>query len=687
VIAPENPAPIAPLKPHVRTVHGISQEDPWYWLRNRDDPDTLIYLEAENKYAEEITAPLEDLRTILFDEIKSRVLETDQSVPVPKGDWEYQVRTKEDHAYPVHVRWPRGKPTEEQVLLDENALADGHDYFALGDLAISHDHRKLAYTFDTLGNEEYELVVIDLESKQVVDAGLKALSYGLVWANDAHTLFLVRSDEASRPSSVIRHKVGSTPDEDTTVFEEHDERFWVGIGNTRSEKYVVVGSESKNTSEYWLIDADHPDSMPRIVEPRSDGHEYRINHQEDYLLIVTNDGASDFRLVQAPVDAPGRNNWTEIISHHPGTRLEDVDTFETFTVVSQRRDAVPVLLVIDHLRDRSFEIEMDEAVYDSAAGANAEYRTRQFRYGYTSMVTPNSTYQLNLDTLQRELLKQQPITGDVHLANYQTERTWANAADGKRIPISLVWRPDRINGPAPTVIYGYGSYEAVMPASFSSARLSLLDRGIIFAMTHVRGGGELGRDWYDDGRLANKQNTFTDFAVCVRHLVDSGFSRADQIVARGGSAGGLLMGVIANQEPDLFAGIVAEVPFVDNVNTMLDPSIPLTVTEYDEWGDPNNFDAFKWMCAYSPYENVIPQSYPPMLITAGLNDPRVQYWEPAKWIAKLRTANTSANILLLKTEMGAGHGGPSGRYNAWRDEAFVFAFILDCLNASEPSKS
>ena len=646
-----------------------------------------MYLEAENKYAEEITAPLEALQTTLFNEMKSRVLETDQSVPVPKGDWAYQVRTIEGHSYPVHVRWPIGKPTEEQVLLDENALADKHDYFALGDLAISHDHRMLAYTFDTSGNEEYELVVINLESKQIVDAGLKALSYGLVWANDAHTLFLVRSDEASRPSRVIRHKVGSHPDEDTIVFEEPDERFWVGIGNTRSEKYVVLGSESKNTSEYWLIDADNPDSMPRIVEPRSDGHEYRITHREDYLLILTNDGASDFRLVQAPVNAPERNNWTELISHHAGTRLEDVDTFETFTVVSQRRDAVPVLLVIDHLLDRNFQIEMDEEIYDAAAGANAEYRTRQFRYGYTSMVTPNSTYQLNLDTLQRELLKQQPITGDVNLANYQTERTWATAADGKQIPISLVWRPDRVDGPAPTVVYGYGSYEAVMPASFSSARLSLLDRGIIFAMTHVRGGGELGRDWYDGGRLANKQNTFTDFAVCVRHLVDSSFSAEDQIIARGGSAGGLLMGVIANQEPELFAGIVAEVPFVDNVNTMLDPSIPLTVTEYDEWGDPNSFDAFKWMCAYSPYENVISQNYPPMLITAGLNDPRVQYWEPAKWVAKLRTANTSSNVLMLKTEMGAGHGGPSGRYNAWRDEAFVFSFILDCLNTSKPLKS
>jgi len=647
----------------------------------------LMYLEAENKYAEEITAPLEALQTTLFNEMKSRVLETDQSVPVPKGDWAYQVRTIEGHSYPVHVRWPIGKPTEEQVLLDENALADKHDYFALGDLAISHDHRMLAYTFDTSGNEEYELVVINLESKQIVDAGLKALSYGLVWANDAHTLFLVRSDEASRPSRVIRHKVGSHSDEDTIVFEEPDERFWVGIGNTRSEKYVVLGSESKNTSEYWLIDADNPDSMPRIVEPRSDGHEYRITHREDYLLILTNDGASDFRLVQAPVNAPERNNWTELISHHAGTRLEDVDTFETFTVVSQRRDAVPVLLVIDHLLDRNFQIEMDEEIYDAAAGANAEYRTRQFRYGYTSMVTPNSTYQLNLDTLERELLKQQPITGDVNLANYQTERTWATAADGKQIPISLVWRPDRVDGPAPTVVYGYGSYEAVMPASFSSARLSLLDRGIIFAMTHVRGGGELGRDWYDGGRLANKQNTFTDFAICVRHLVNSSFSAEDQIIARGGSAGGLLMGVIANQEPELFAGIVAEVPFVDNVNTMLDPSIPLTVTEYDEWGDPNSFDAFQWMCAYSPYENVISQNYPPMLITAGLNDPRVQYWEPAKWVAKLRTANTSSNILMLKTEMGAGHGGPSGRYNAWRDEAFVFSFILDCLDTSRPSKS
>ncbi|MDG2111910.1 MAG: S9 family peptidase [Actinomycetota bacterium] len=678
--APLTSPPSPEQRAHTRVVHGTSEDDPWFWLRDRDDPAVLAHLEAENAHTEATTAHLAELRDVLFDEIRSRVQETDQSLPVPKGPWEYRVRTVEGLQYPIHVRRPRGgSDDDEVVLLDENALADGHEYFSLGDLSMSPDHGRLAYTVDTDGDEEYSLTVIDIDTGDVLDESLTELSYGLVWANDNRTLFTVCMDEARRPDRVIRHVVGTDTSTDTEVFREDDERFWVGIGATRSERFVVVGSESKTTSEYWVIDADDPTGTPRVIEPRREGVEYRINHQHDRFLILTNDDAVDFRLMQAPVETPGAQHWKELIPHRPGVRIEDVDTFDSFTVVSERRGAVPVMSVIDVATGESHDIEMPEPVYEASPGSNAEFETETFRYGYTSMVTPPSVFELDRSAGTSNLLKQQPVLGDTDLSLYRTERTWATAPDGEQVPISVVWRPDRVDGPAPCLLYGYGSYEVVIPASFSSARLSLLDRGVVFAIAHVRGGGELGRRWYEQGRLEHKHHTFSDFVACAEHLVAEGRVDPERIVARGGSAGGLLMGVVANERPDLFAGIVAEVPFVDNVNTMLDASIPLTVTEYDEWGDPNQTDAFTWMSAYGPYENVEAADHPALLVTAGLNDPRVQYWEPAKWVAKLRARTTSNEPILLKTELGAGHGGPSGRYDAWHDEAFVLSFVLDVI--------
>ncbi|MED5541442.1 MAG: prolyl oligopeptidase family serine peptidase, partial [Actinomycetota bacterium] len=377
---------------------------------------------------------------------------------------------------------------------------------------------------------------------------------------------------------------------------------------------------------------------------------------------------------------PGSSNWREIVSHREGVRIEDVDAFETFTVVTERRHGIPVLRVLDHMSNTEFEVEMDEPVFEAGPGANAEYATRVFRYGYTSMVTPPSTFEIGIDTLKRRLLKQQPVLGDADLSAYKCQRTWSTSADGVQVPVSLVWRPDAVTWPAPTLLYGYGAYEVGIPASFSSARLSLLDRGVVFAIAHVRGGGELGRTWYEQGRLEHKQNTFTDFGSCRDHLVTEGWSDPDRVVARGGSAGGLLMGAMVNQRPEAFVGVVAEVPFVDNVNTMLDPTIPLTITEYEEWGNPNDPLTFELMSSYGPYENVSPADHPALLITAGINDPRVQYWEPAKWVAKLRSLSTSELPILLRTELDSGHGGPSGRYDAWRDEAFVLSFVLDILN-------
>tara|TARA_B100001123_G_scaffold447509_1_gene605260 strand:+ start:1698 stop:3716 length:2019 start_codon:yes stop_codon:yes gene_type:complete len=662
----------------------MSTNDPWFWLRHRDDPAVLEYLRAENDWTDRSTEQLGDLREHLFNEIRSRVQEEDQSVPVPKGEWEYRVRTGQGLQYPVHVRQLRGEPTTEEVLLDENDLATGLDYFSVGDLSVSPNHRLLAYTVDTEGNEEYELTVLDLETRDVVDSGIGDLSYGLVWANDSHTLFMVLTDEARRPDRVIRHEVGTDQELDVTVFTEADERFWVGVGVTRSERFIVIGSESKMSSEYWLLDADSPASDLSVIEPRREGHEYRISHQGNRLLILTNDNAVDFRLMEAPVHDAGYTNWEELIPHRAGVRLEDVDVFETFMVVTERRQGIPIMRVLDHEEGSEFEIDMSESIFEAGPGANAEYSTRAFRYGYTSMITPPSTYEINIDTREQLLLKQQAVLGDADLSVYRSERSWSTSDDGTKVPISLVWRPSAVTWPAPTVIYGYGAYEIGIPASFSSARLSLLDRGVVFAVAHVRGGGELGRNWYEQGRLEHKQNTFSDFGSCRDHLVNEGWADPQRIVARGGSAGGLLMGVMVNQRPDAFAGVVAEVPFVDNVNTMLDPTIPLTITEYEEWGNPNDPATFEMMHAYGPYENVKSVDHPALLVTAGLNDPRVQYWEPAKWVAKLRSETTGSRPILLRTEIDSGHGGPSGRYDAWREEAFVLSVILEMLNLAPP---
>ena len=713
-------APVAPQQPHVRRIHGTETDDPWHWLRDRDDPAVREYLEAENAFTEAATAHLADLREQIFGELKARTKETHQSLPTPKDDWEYRARTVEGQQYVIHVRRPRGgTDDDETVLLDENELAEGHEYFAVGDLAVSPDHRLLAYTTDTDGDEKYTLSVVDIVSGRVLDGpdvpapgcGLAELSYGLVWANDNSTLFAVRTDDAQRPNRVIRHIVGTDPAGDVVAYREDDERFWVGVGATRSERFVVIGSQSKITSEHRLVDADRPDAEPLVVQARREGIEYGVDHQGDRLLIITNDDAQDFRLVEAPVpsegdapasgDVPGKSSnpasrdaidngstWSELIGDRPGIRLDDVDCFGDFVVVSDRQDGLTTLRVHD-TRDAatgelgpSFEIEMPEPVYEAGGGANAEFDTRRYRFGYTSMVTPPSVFELDLDSGERELLDQLPVLGDVDLTAYTTERITATAPDGTAVPISLVWKPSAVSWPAPCLLYGYGAYEIGMPASFSTVRLSLLDRGVLFAIAHVRGGGELGRAWYEGGKLDSKHNTFDDFAACAEHLTTARWADPHRICARGGSAGGLLMGAMVNRHPDLFCGVVAEVPFVDVLNTMLDPAIPLTVTEYDEWGDPNDPAAFETIRSYAPYENVEPADHPALLVTAGLTDPRVQYWEPAKWVAKLRATTTSTKPILLRTEMGAGHGGPSGRYDAWRDEAFILAFICDVLGVA-----
>ncbi|MDQ1386013.1 MAG: oligopeptidase [Actinomycetota bacterium] len=693
---PESPTsranpPAARRTPHELTAHGDVRNDDWYWLRNRDDPEVIAYLEAENSYAEAALAPLAPLRNRIFDEIKSRVQETDESAPVAEGRWEYTSRTIEGAQYGVHCRRPRGGGSESaSVILDENILAAGHDYFALGGFEVTPDHGMLAYAVDFNGSERYTLRFRDLETGADLPDVVENVTYGLAWADDARTCFYVRPDDAMRPNEVWRHILGTPAADDVLVLREDDERFYVGVERTRSGRFVLIDVSSKLTSEVWFVPSAKPAAEPRVIEPREQGHEYAVEHHSsealgDRFLILTNQGgrARNFELVSAPSAEPERSNWTPLVPHRDDVKLDSVNAFADHLVLSERTNGLERLRVMRTGTRDLHEIEMPDPVYSVWVGPNPEFATRRLRYGYTSLVAPVTDVDYDMDDRSSAIVKTQPVLGGYDPTQYVSARLWATAGDGTKVPISLVHRRDTpIDGSAPALLYGYGSYEISTDPSFRASRLSLLDRGFVFAIAHVRGGGEMGRQWYESGRLEHKANTFTDFVACAEHLIASGYTSATRLAARGGSAGGLLMGVVANLRPDLFAAIVAEVPFVDVVTTMLDPSLPLTVTEWEEWGDPRESDAYARMKSYSPYDNVRAADYPALLVTTGLNDPRVQYWEPAKWVAKLRVLSTSGRPILLRTEMGAGHGGPSGRYDAWRDEAVVLAFICDAVGAA-----
>lgn len=678
--------PLAERRAHTRTVHGTTVEDPWFWLRDRDDPATIAYLRAENDHADRLLAPLAPLAETIFEEIKGRINQTDMSVPVRKGPWWYLSRTREGAQYGIHVRQAdaAGAPDGvDQLLFDENVAAGESDYFSLGDMAVSPDHRLLAVTTDHDGDEQYELRIIDLETGATLEDRIDGLTYGLAWSADSSAVFYTLADDMQRADRVLLHRLGTDPADDVVVHHETDDRYWVGLGATRSEQYVVISSDSKTTSEARVVDATDPTSPAIVIEPRREGHEYRVEHHGDRFLILSNDDAPDFALFETPIDRPGRANWTELLPHEPGVRLDDVDAYDRHLVITRRRDNVPQVSVWMLDTEERFDLEFPETVFETGGVSNVDWMSRRYRYGYTSMVTPNSVFEIDIDTREVTLLKQQEVVGGHDPSDYVSERLMAPADDGTLVPVSVVRHRDTpVDGTAAAVVYAYGSYETIMPSGFSVARLSLLDRGLVFALAHVRGGGELGRAWYDDGKMEHKHHSFSDTVAVVDHLAATGWAHPDRMVVRGGSAGGLLVGAVLNMAPEKLAGAVAEVPFVDNVNTMLDPSLPLTITEYDEWGNPEEPDAYGWMTAYSPYENVAAIDYPPVYATAGLNDPRVSYWEPAKWIAKLRATATGRQRFVLKTEMGAGHGGPSGRYDAWRDEAGILAFVLDCVDQS-----
>jgi oligopeptidase B len=679
--------------PVSRTHHGDTIIDEYAWLEHKDDPAVIAHLEAENAYTDQMSVHLATLRETLFNEIKTRTQETDLSVPLRHNGYWYYVRTVEGKQYGINCRRAvapgetappvaeDGAPlTGEEILLDSNEMAEGHDFFALGTFDISPDGNLLAYSTDFSGDERFTLRFKDLRTGELLPDTIADVFYGGAWAVDNSTFFYVTVDDAWRPHRVWRHELGAST-EDTLVLQEDDERFWVNVDLTRSQKFIIIDLSSKVTSEARIIPADSPLSAPVVFgQGRRQGIELSIDHDGDRWLVLHNDGAENFTLGWTPLD--DTTQFHPIIEHRPDTRLETVDAFEGLLVVQFRKDGLTGLRILPE-NAAPYDISFPEPIYTVGLGGNADYKTDQLRISYVSMVTPDSVYDYDLASQELLLRKQKavlpgPDGQQFDPAEYEQFRVWATADDGTQVPISVVSKVGTPrDGTAAMLLYAYGSYETSMDPWFSIPRLSLLNRGVVYAVAHVRGGGELGRHWYEDGKFLAKRNTFTDFNACARHLVKTGWASTDRLVARGGSAGGLLMGAIANLAPDAYAGIVAQVPFVDPLTTILDPSLPLTVTEWEEWGNPvESPEVYAYMKAYSPYQNVANLSYPPILAMTSLNDTRVRYCEPAKWVARLRERAPEGSFL-LKTEMGAGHGGPSGRYDMWKEEAFMAAWALD----------
>ncbi|HET7735142.1 MAG TPA: S9 family peptidase [Nocardioidaceae bacterium] len=696
--------PVAKKVPHERVHHGDTFLDNYEWLRDKESPETIAYLEAENEYTKARTDHLEDLRETLFQEIKSRTKETDLSVATRIGNYWYYGRTVEGKQYGISCRCPVSGQDDwtppllevgvdipgEEVILDNNELAEGHEFFSLGASSVSPDGNLLAFSIDTTGDERFLLQIKDLRTGELLPDQIPGTSYGATWDLSAQHLFYSTVDESWRTDKIWRHDLGSD-EPGVLVHHEEDERFWVSMGRTRSDKFLVLAAGSKMTSEYRILEADNPTGEFRVVAPRRQGVEYGVEHAviggQDRLLILHNDNAVNFELAETAVDSTSHEDWVPLIRHDPAVRLEDVDAFSSHVVVSQRSEGLTQLRIIqlDSLGiTEDYLMEFEHPLYTVGLAGNPEFTQPTMRLGYTTMTTPSGVYDYDVRTRELTLLKETPVLahptlGDYDRDRYEQYREWATAEDGTRVPISIVV-PKGVprDGSTPFLIYGYGSYETSIDPYFTISRLSLLDRGMGFAIAHVRGGGEMGRPWYDDGKLLNKKNTFTDFVACARHLASEGWTSPDRLVAEGGSAGGLLMGAVANLAPEAFCGIVADVPFVDALTSILDPSLPLTVIEWEEWGNPlHDAEVYAYMKSYTPYENVEAKRYPPILAETSLNDTRVLYVEPAKWVALLRATAENPGDFLLKTEMSAGHGGVSGRYNAWRERAFSYAWILD----------
>ena len=687
--APE--PPVAKTDPHTTEIHGETLVDPYYWLRERESPEVIAYLEAENAYTEAQTAHTEELEATLYDEMLGRVQETDLSVPVRKDDYFYYSRTEEGKPYSIYCRKKGSLDTKEEIVLDANAQAEGKEYYRLGLYEPSPDHRLLAYSEDVTGREKYALRFKDLTTGELLADTVPAIGYGLAWGNDGKTVFYALQDEALRQHKIVRHVLGTDPADDEVIFHEEDERFRVFVARTRSEDFLLLAAGSSTTTEFRFLDADTPGGDFQLFQKREPGVEYFLDHHGEHFYVRTNADAKNYRLLRTPVgsvdasdakswDAEG---WEEVIPHRPQVKLENVELFAGHMVISEREAGQRRMKVRDLATGSERTIEMPETVYAVFPSDNPEFDTTSFRFSYMSPVTPRSVYEVDMNSGKVDLLKETPVPS-YDRSLYETQRVYARARDGVAVPVILTMRRGtERSSENPALLYAYGSYGATMDPFFRPDVFSLLDRGFVYAQAQIRGGGELGEDWHDQGKMMNKRNTFTDFIDVGEYLVEQRWTNPEKLVIQGGSAGGLLMGAVVNMRPDLFRAAVAQVPFVDVINTMLDESIPLTVGEFEEWGNPKTEEHFRYMLSYSPYDNVTAQNYPDLLITAGLNDPRVQYWEPAKWTAKLRATKTGDGRLLLETNMGAGHGGASGRYEAMKERAFVYAFLLDSVGISE----
>jgi oligopeptidase B len=681
--------PLARRQPTVTTIHGYELADDYAWLREKDSPEVIAWLEQENAYTRAVMQPTEELQAKLYAEMISHIKETDVSVPFRYRDYLYYSRTEQGKQYPIYCRKYSGMEAAEETMLDMNQMAAGTDFLALGAVSVSDDGQWLAYSTDTTGFRQYTLHIKDLRTGEVLADDAQRVG-SVVWAADSRTLFYtVEDEETKRQFQLFRHVVGAPQAEDALLYEEADERFNIGAGRTRDGKYIVLESASHTTSEAQFLAADSPEATWTMMEPRRENIEYYAEHREGLWYLRVNDTARTFRIVTAPVATPGREHWREVIAHRDDVMLEDLELFQSFAVLAERADGLPQMRVMSFAEQGAFssssrQIAFPEPTYSAHPHVNREFVTGTFRYGYQSLVSPTSVYEYDVETGESKLLKELEVPGGFDRSQYGSERLFATAADGARIPVSLVYRKDKKGeGTNPLYIYGYGSYGYALPIGFNSNRLSLLDRGFVLAYAHIRGGGDMGKPWHDAGRLMQKLNTFTDFIAVTEYLTEHGYGDPQRVAMEGGSAGGLLMGAVANMRPDLYRAVVSQVPFVDVMNTMLDANLPLTIGEYEEWGDPNEPEAFAYMLRYSPYDNLERKAYPAMLVKTSLHDSQVMYWEPAKYVAKLRTLKTDDRLLLLETNMSAGHGGASGRYDYLKEIALDYAFLLQELGVNE----
>ena len=679
--APPKP-PMAEKKTKTTNIHGETLVDDYFWLREKTNPAVMEHLKAEDTYTESVMKPTKPLQEKLYNEMVSHIKETDQQVPYRRGDYFYYTRTEKGKQYPIFCRKKGSTEAAEEVILDVNELAKGQKFMSIGLFNPSDDGNLLAYSTDNTGYRQYLLQIKDLRNGQVLPERVERIN-NLAWSTDNKTFFYVTEDAVTkRNDKLFRHVLGT--DKHDLIYEEKDELFDIGVGRTRDKAMIILELFSKTSTEARYIPADKPDSPLKVVLPRQPDHEYDVDHRGGLFYIRSNKGAKNFRIVTAPVSDPSEANWKEFVAHRPAVKVEGISLFADHAVLSEWENGLQQLEVINFKTNKRTRIEFPEPVYSAGLGPNAEYNTAVVRYTYNSMVTPNSTFDYDMNTGKSTLLKQQEVPGGFDRTNYKAERVFATASDGTKIPMSVVYRKGvKLDGSAPLLLYGYGSYGASIPPTFSSSRLSLLDRGVIFAIGHIRGGGELGEEWREAGRMMKKINTFTDFIACGETLVKLKYTSSDRLVIQGGSAGGLLVGAVSNMRPDLFKAVVSQVPFVDVLNTMLDASLPLTTSEYIEWGNPNEKAAYEYMKKYSPYDNVGKKNYPATLVKVSVNDSQVPYWEGAKLVAKMRTMKTDNNPLLLKVNFGAGHGGASGRYDALRETAFDYAFMLWQMGITE----